>query len=130
MATATRSDVQLAERFLEALGAGDWDGIRALLAPDVRMRTLVPTRLREEEGADAVIGRFTYWWGGLDDLRLLDSELEQVASQVRVRYRLAGTDPDDGPLAVEQVCFFTVDGGRIAKINSVCSGFQPAESLL
>jgi hypothetical protein len=125
MATATRSDVQVAERFLEALAAADWDAIEGLLAPDVRLRALVPAKLREEEGPGAVVGRFKFWWAGLDGLTLLDSGVEPVAGQVRVHYRLGGTDPDDGPVVVEQQCYFTVEDGSIAKINSVCSGFRP-----
>ncbi len=128
MATATRSDVQVAERFLEALSRADWDAIEGLLAPDVRLRALVPSTLREEDGPAAVVGRFRFWWAAIADLRLLDSGLEPIADQVRVQYRLAGTDPDDGPIVVEQQCYFTVVDGSIAKINSVCSGFQPADS--
>jgi ketosteroid isomerase-like protein len=124
MAAATRSDVQVAERFLDALGRGDWDGIKRLLAPDVHMRALVPTALREEEGAEAVVGRFKFWWAGLSDLRLVESETEPAGRQVRVQYRLEGDDADDGAVVVEQQCFFTVADGAIAKINSVCSGFQ------
>ncbi|HSC49554.1 MAG TPA: nuclear transport factor 2 family protein [Gaiellaceae bacterium] len=128
MATATRADVEVAERFLQALAAADWDAIGALLAPDVRLRALVPSTLRDDEGNEAVLGRFEFWWAALEDLRLLDSGVEPMANQVRVHYRLAGTDPDDGPVVVEQQCYFTVADGSIAKINSVCSGFQPADS--
>jgi ketosteroid isomerase-like protein len=128
MATATRSDVQVAERFVDALARGDWDAIEGLLAPDVRLRALVPAALREEEGREAVVGRFRFWWAGIEGLRALDSGIEPMANQVRVHYRLAGTDPDDGPVVVEQQCYFTVADGSIAKINSVCSGFQPADS--
>jgi hypothetical protein len=128
MATATRSDVQVAERFVDALARGDWDAIEQLLGPEVQLRALVPATLREEEGPAAVLGRFKFWWAALDDLRLLDSGIEPMANQVRVHYRLAGADPDDGPVVVEQQCYFTVVDGSIAKINSVCSGFQPADS--
>ena len=125
MATATQSDAQVAERFLEALGAADWDAIERMLAPDVKLRALVPKMLREEEGPEAVVGRFRFWWAELDDLRLLDSGVDTVAGQVRVHYRLEGTDAEDGPVVMEQQCYFTVADGSIAKINSVCSGFRP-----
>ena len=128
MATATRSDVEVAERFLEALAAADWNGVEALLAPDVRLRALVPRTVREDDGPGAVVGRFKYWWAELDDFRLLDSSVEPFEGQLHVTYRLAGTDADDGPIVVEQQCYFTVDDGRITKINSVCSGFQPADA--
>jgi SnoaL-like protein len=125
MATATRSDVQVAERFLDALGAGEWDAIERLLAADVQLRALVPSTLREEWGPEAVVSRITFWFAGLDGLQLLDAGIEPMADQVRVHYRLAGTDPDDGPVVVEQQCYFTVIDGAIAKINLVCSGFHP-----
>ena len=125
MATATRADVQVAERFLDALGAGEWDAIGRLLAEDVQLRALVPSTLREETGLEAVVARFDFWWAPLEDLQLLDAGIEPIADQVRVHYRLAGTDPDDGPVVVEQQCYFTVADGAITKINSVCSGFHP-----
>jgi hypothetical protein len=128
MATATRSEVQVAERFVDAIACADWDAVEAMLAPDVQLRALVPSTLREEEGPTAVVERFKFWWAPLTELRLLDSGAEPIASQVRVHYRLAGTDPDDGPIVVEQQCYLTVVDGSIAKINSVCSGFQPADS--
>jgi hypothetical protein len=128
MATATRSDVEVAESFLQALAAADWSGVEAQLAPDVRLRALVPRAVREDEGPDAVVGRFKFWWAELDDFRLVDSSVEPFAGQVRVTYRLAGTDAEDGPIVVEQQCYFTVADGAIARINSVCSGFQPAGS--
>lgn len=128
MATATRSDVQVAERFVDALGRADWDAVGALLAPDVQLRALVPSTLREEQGPEAVVARFTFWWAEIDGLRLLDAGIEPMANQLRVHYRLTGTDPDDGPIVVEQQCYLTVVDGSIAKINSVCSGFQPADA--
>jgi ketosteroid isomerase-like protein len=125
VATTTQSDVQVAERFLEALAAADLGAIEELLAPDVQLRALVPKMLREEDGREEVIGRFRFWWAELDDLRLVDSGVERIADQVRVHYRLEGTDAEDGPVVMEQQCFFSVADGAIAKINSVCSGFQP-----
>ena len=127
MATATRPDLQAGERFLAALGAADWDAIRASLSADVRLRALVPSALREAEGPEAVIERFRLWWAELEDFRLLESSLEPAADQLRIRYLLAGTDPEDGPVEVEQQCYFTFEDGLITKINSVCSGFRPAE---
>ena len=127
MATATRDDLQAAHRFLDALATLDWDALRACFTPDARLRALVPTTLREEEGPDAIIDRLRYWFGELEDFRLLESGVEELIDRVNVRYRLAGTDPDDGPIVVEQQCYFAIDDGRIAVIDSVCSGPRPAE---
>jgi hypothetical protein len=129
MATATRPELESAQRFVDALSTANWEAVRALLAEDVYLRALVPARLREERGPAAVVDRFRLWWDGLDDFRLLDSEVEPMANQVRVRYRLAATARDDGPVVVEQQCYLTAENGQITKINSVCSGFQPADPL-
>jgi hypothetical protein len=126
VAIATRRDLQAAEHFLAALGDGDWEAIRAMLADGVQLRALVPSALREAEGPDAVIERFRVWWGELEDFRVVESAVAPAADQVRVRYLLAGIDRADGPVEVEQQCYFTFDG-RITKINSVCSGFRPAD---
>jgi hypothetical protein len=104
MATATRPDLGLAQRFVDALGAANWNAVRGLLAEDVRVRALVPARL-------------------------LEAEVEPIANQVCVRYRLAGTDRDDGRVVVEQQCCVSVEDGLITTINSVCSGLRPADSL-
>jgi hypothetical protein len=129
MSIATRGDLRTARRFVDALGAGDWEATGSTLAENVRLRALLPERLREEEGPNAVVERFKLWWDDLADLRLLESVVEPMANQVRVQYRLAGTDAEDGPVVVEQQCYVTVEDGRITTINSVCSGFQPADSV-
>ncbi len=129
MATATREQTEIGRSFVDALGRRDWQAVRPLLADGVKLRALVPKRLREEEGADAVIGRFAFWWDGLDDFRVLDSSVDQIADWVIVRYRFAGHDAEDGDVAVEQLCFLRVEDGSIAAINSVCSGFRPAKLL-
>jgi ketosteroid isomerase-like protein len=129
VATATRDDVQTAQRFLAALSGRDWAGIQACLAPDARLRALVPSTLREVEGAEAIARRFEIWFGELGEFRVLDSAIEEMSDRVHVRYRLGGTDPEDGPVVVEQQCYLLLENGLITAINSVCSGFRPAELL-
>src|ERR1044072_9843923 len=97
MATATRSDVRVAERFGGALGRGDWDAVEALLAPDVQLRALVLSRLREDDGLQEVVDRFRFWWAAIDGLRLLESGLEPMADQLRAPHRLPGTHPHARP---------------------------------
>jgi len=126
MATATTETTEVGRRFLDALSQRDWDAVRALLGADVKLRALVPKTLREEEGPDAVVDRFKFWWDELDDFRLLDGNVDELAGLAAVRYRFAGRDAEDGDLQVEQHCFLIVENGSITAINSVCSGFQQA----
>jgi hypothetical protein len=129
VATATRDDVQAVQRFLDALATRDWAGIEVCLAPDAQLRALVPSALREAEGAKAIVARFRLWFDDLADFQLLESAVEEMADRVHVRYRLAGTDPEDGRVVAEQQSYFVFEDGLIAAINSVCSGFRPAELL-
>jgi hypothetical protein len=129
VATATRNEVQAAQRFLASLAVRDWAAIEACFAPGARLRALVPSALREAEGAEAIVARFRLWFGDLEEFQLLDSAVDEMADRVHVRYRFAGTDPEDGRVVAEQQSYFAFEDGLIAAINSVCSGFRPAELL-
>ena len=114
-------------RLLAAIGAQDFAALEACFAPAARLRALVPSALREEEGPAAIESRFRFWWEGLDHVELVESELEQVADRVRLRYCLRGHDADDGWVTVEQTGYLQVEENAISVLNLVCSGFRPAE---
>ena len=44
---------------------------------------------------------------------------------VRIRWRVAGVDPELGPCMTEQTAYAGLDDGRIAWMNLVCSGDPP-----
>lgn len=124
MTTATPTGT--VARFLDALAARDFDAVGACFAADARLRALVPARLRDEEGPDAIRDRFAYWYGGLGDFELTTAEAEVFADRIRVRYAACGVHPKDGPVVQEQEGYATVVDGKIATLNVVCSGFRPA----
>src|SRR5438046_6532939 len=72
---------------VEAVAAQDFDRLEALFAPGVRFRALVPGGLREDATAADAAARMRGWFGECDPFELVDSEIEQVADRVRVRYR-------------------------------------------
>lgn len=114
-----------AGRLVEALRTRDWDGLATVLARDVLLRAVVPTTVREAEGAAAAVERLRIWFGDLDSYELVDAELEPLVDRTRLRWRLVGDHPEDGPVVVEQVGYATVVDGRIARLDLACSGFQP-----
>jgi hypothetical protein len=116
--------VELAAGLVDAIAVRDFDAIERLLAEDARLRAVVPSRVREEEGRDAVLGRMRFWWEAFERLDLLDSELEELEGRVRFRYRLRGVD-GDGWMVQEQAGFVDAEGGRIVRIDLVCSGNRP-----
>jgi hypothetical protein len=118
------SDV--ASRFLDALARRDFEGLASTFNPDGRLRALVPSALREAEGRDAVAERFRIWNGDAEDWELLESETEELADVVKLRWRVASTDPELGRTVYEQTAYAEIDGGGIARMNLVCSGERRA----
>jgi hypothetical protein len=122
---ATVTGTQVAERFLDALEALDFEAAAELFAEDGRLRALVPQNVRDEEGPDAIANRFRFWWDDLDDLQLVERHAERLHDSTAIRYRFRGRDREDGWVEQEQAGYLRVDGGKIVAMNVVCSGFIP-----
>lgn len=122
----TLPDAAVAGAFVDALARRDFDAIGDCFSPAARMRALVPQRLRDETGPGAIAERFRFWYADLGEFELVESEVDAIADRVRIRYRVRGVDPEDGAVVQEQEGYATVDDGRIAAMNLVCSGFRPA----
>jgi hypothetical protein len=123
---ATVASTAVAERFFQALEARDFEGIASCFAPNARLRALVPTALREDEGSAAVAERFRYWVGEMTDFTISDTAIEEFVDRLHVRYRMSGIDPEDGAVICEQHAYLTLEGDAIAAMNLVCSGWRPA----
>jgi hypothetical protein len=123
---ATVASTAVAERFLGALEARDFDGIASCFAPSGRLRALVPTALREDEGSTAVAERFRYWVGEMSEFAISDTAVEEFVDRLHVRYRMRGIDPEDGPVTCEQHAYLTLADDAITAMNLVCSGWRPA----
>lgn len=127
MDTTTNAAVEVGARLIDAIAAQNFDAVRECFAPDARLRGLVPSTLREEEGAGAIAERLRFWFGAVRELELVESELEPVSDRVRIRYRLKGDDPDEGLTLVEQSGYLHAPEGQITVLNLVCSGHRPVE---
>jgi len=115
----------VASRFLEALSRRDFEELAATFNEDGRMRGLVPSALRELEGREAIAERFRIWNEG-EDWELLESETEDFADVVKLRWRVASTDPELGRTVYEQTAYAEIDEGGIVWMNLVCSGDRRA----
>jgi hypothetical protein len=119
------SALDLTTRLIDGLAAKDFESIAVLLGDDARLRAIVPSRIREEEGREAVVERLRYWFEPRQNLALLETEAEDVDGRMRFRYRFRGFDSEDGWTVVEQTGFVDAAEGRIAAIDLVCSGDRP-----
>src|SRR6188508_1890525 len=116
---ATVASTGVAERFLHALEARDFDGIASCFAPSGRLRALVPSALREDEGSQAVAERFRYWVGEMIDFAISDTAVDEFVDRVHVRYRMSGIDPEDGAVTCEQQAYLTLEDDAITAMNLV-----------
>jgi SnoaL-like domain len=116
---------EVVERFLRSLETRDYDALADCFADASMLRALVPTRVREEQGAEAIAARFRFWLDEYEDYQVVDSDVERFADHEQLHYRIRAVDPEDGPGVLEQRGYAIVDDGRIATLNVVCSGFRP-----
>jgi hypothetical protein len=97
----------------------------AALAPDVRMRALIPSGPVELSGAEPAAARFAFWFGESNELELVRSGSDEVGDRLHVFYRLRVKRPGDPWKVIEQHLFCALDEGRITALDLVCSGFRP-----
>lgn len=119
-------DTAIVEELLRAIEARDLGRIAACFTPDSRLRALTPRELREENGPEAIVGRYRAWLA-LEPLEVTDGDVVQIADRVRLRYRFHGRDPVKGWQENEHTAYATVVDGRIAALNLSCAGFRPSE---
>jgi len=121
----------VAGRLIDALAARDFDAIAGAFADDVVFRALLPRRVLELEGTDAVRGTFTRWFGNADRWELTEAVIGEVGGRLHLRWRVRMTDAQisDGAIVVEQQVY--ADGGadgRLRDVALMCTGYRPEAS--
>jgi hypothetical protein len=124
--TARRpSATDLGAMLVAALTERDFGRLAATLAPDVRMRALIPSGPVELSGAEPAAARFAFWFGESNGLELVHSGSDEVGDRLHVFYRLRVKKPGDPWKVIEQHLFCALGEGRITALDLVCSGFRP-----
>jgi SnoaL-like domain len=118
------SSVEAGFELVAALASRDFPRLAATLAPDVRLRALIPPGPVEASG-DGAAAKFSAWFGDAEELQLVRSERETIADRLHVSYRLRVKRPDDGWKVVEQHLICALEGGRISALDLLCTGFRP-----
>lgn len=124
--TARRSSAtEACNALVAALAERDFDRLAGTLAPDVRMRALIPPGPIDLSGAKPAAARFAAWFGESDGLELVQSGSDTIGDRLHVFYRVRVKKPGDPWKLVEQHLFCACDNGRIRALDLVCSGFRP-----
>ncbi len=124
MTTPPSSATDLGAAFVAALIANDFGGLAGTLAPDVRMRALIPPGPVELSGATLAAARFAAWFGESERFELVQSGTDEVADRLHVFYRFRIKRAGSPWKIVEQHLFCSTDEGRIAALDLVCSGLR------
>ena len=118
----------LAGSFLEGLAAQDFARIGGALTADAQLRALLPPGLREWTGAEAIADQFACWFGGTEAFELVEATVGEVGGRLHLhwRLRLRAERLGAGWFTVEQQAYAdTADGGRIARLDLLCTGYRP-----
>ena len=118
----------LAGSFLEGLAAQDFAGLGGALAAGARLRALLPRGLRELTGAEVIAGQFACWFGETEDFELVEATVGEVGGRLHLhwRLRLRAERLGAGWFTVEQQVYAdAADGGRIVRLDLLCTGYRP-----
>ena len=127
MTTTDTTRTAVGRRFLEALGRRDYIALEACLRPNATLRAIVPSGVREDDGAPAVVARYRRWTEALDDYQVVDGAADELADMIRIRYVVRGIDPEIGEATLfEQTAYAEVEDGAISAVRVACSGDRPA----
>jgi SnoaL-like domain len=114
--------------FLGSLAAQDFAQLGGTLAADARMRALLPAGLREWTGAEAIASQFASWFGDTEDFEFVEAAVGEVGGRLHLHWRLRLQAERLGPgwFTVEQQAYAATDGGgRIARLDVLCTGYRP-----
>jgi hypothetical protein len=118
----------LAGSLLEGLAAQDFAQLGGALAADARLRALLPPGLREWTGAQVIADQFASWFGDTQDFDLVEATVGEVGGRLHLhwRLRLRAERLGTGWFTVEQQAYADTDeGGRIAQLDLLCTGYRP-----
>jgi hypothetical protein len=120
----TRHDI--GERWAAALRAADFAGLGRCLAPDVRIRAVLPSRLADASGRDEAVALLRQWLGGERGFAVLAASSGTVGEVLRIHYRVRIAGPE--PCLMEQHGYCRVGADGISDLRLVCSGWVPVPS--
>jgi hypothetical protein len=110
--------------FVDALVRLDFEGMETTLEPNVKFRALVPGEFINVSTASEAVGCFRRWLGDKTDLELLHFKSGTLIDRLLVEYGFRLRRKNQ-PYLVEQRICATVENGKLAVMDMVCSGLRP-----
>ncbi len=121
------SSLSVAGRIIDGLVVRDFEALGTALTDDVVFRALLPSRVLELTGDDAVCSVFHRWFDGADRWELVEAVAGEVGDRIHLHWRIRLTKPDLGPdvfLVEQQVYADPGPDGRLRDVALLCSGYR------
>lgn len=125
--TSEPPSLAVAGRLIDGLAA-DFDAVVSTLADDVTFRALLPGRVLDLDGSEAVRSTLDVWFGGAKRWDLVEAVVGNVGGRVHLRWRLRLTNPEVGPgtfLVEQQVYADAGPDDRLRDVALLCTGYRP-----
>ena len=117
---------QLGEAWIQAVTRGTLAEIGTFCLPEVHCRLMTPSRFFSFDAAADLVAKLTQWFGECSNFTVEHSRIELVGERLGIFYRFLLREQGKW-FVVEQQLYCTLDDGRIARLDLLCSGFQPVE---
>ena len=117
------TNAEVAQAWLDAVMARDYERVESLLADDYRLRDLSPPGFTEVSGSAAVVSRMRERLDTVDGWQLVDSGSYDIGPVTYVRARVRFIHPEAGELMLEQHHLLTIADQQIRAIDQLCTGF-------
>jgi len=118
----------VAARFIDGLAARDFGVVVSALDDDVVFRALLPDRVLDVGGSNAVPSTLDAWFGRAEQWELVEAVVGEVGGRIHLHWRLRLTNPDVGPgtFLVEQQLYADAGAdGRLCNVALLCTGYRP-----
>lgn len=119
-----------AARIIDGLAARDFDAVVNALDEHVSFRALLPKRVLEVGGRQAVRAAFDAWFEATERWELVEAVVGEVGGRIHLRWRLRVTNPRIGPgvFVVEQQAYADAGAdGRLCDVALLCTGYRPEQ---
>jgi len=117
---------QVAQEFISALNARDFQRMADCFSPDAEGHFLTPVGFTEATGGAEVAEQFRTWFGGGSSFEIAEAKVKPVGTKLHLSYDFRAVYEDQA-FRGEQHAYVMIEDGLIASLDLLCSGFFPVE---
>jgi len=113
------------QAFVDRLTARNFDELVRVFAPAAAARFLLPRRVDEAVGSNAIARRFEGWFGSAENFTVLSQDVQPLGDRWLMRWRFRLSRDGSAIEVIEQLAFADLGPAGIQHLDLLCSGFVP-----